>query len=458
LKKRLLLSVFLLAQTLFAMCGDTESHRFTVMGFGDSITEGGKEFSSYLYPLWEKLFTAGYDFDFIGPRMSESRIGKIACCGYSGKNVEFLESIADSVYRKYPADYVLIHAGHNHYDSEKPVERMVWCYRSIIRKMTTINPNVRILLATVIESGKLPKYNYIPELNKAIKRLVQDLHSDHVVLVDQNKTHNWHTMTIADHVHPNRVGCERMAQVWFDALRPLLGSANWHFSVKRMGYKALENGDSLYAHVFLPKGYNVHSAIAWFFAGGWKYGSPLQFYRQSAHYASLGMTAVSFDYRIAWLHASSPEDALADCKDAIRWLRDHSSLFGIAPGRLAVGGASAGGAMALTAGCADKRLADYRSCPDLLLLEYPTLHMATPYLRPGMPPMLLMMGTADEFTPMGETEKFVRQMERMDNSCEFHPFAGRHHPIYQYRKPLTEDYRTMLLMEEKFLRKHHFLP
>ena len=36
------------------------------MGVGDSITEGGDYFICYLFPLWEKLFTAGYTFDFIG--------------------------------------------------------------------------------------------------------------------------------------------------------------------------------------------------------------------------------------------------------------------------------------------------------------------------------------------------------------------------------------------------------
>ena len=67
-----------------------QQKRFTVMGLGDSITEGGSKFSSYLYPLWEQLYSAGYDFDFIGPRQSECRIGKLNHCGFSGKNVEFL--------------------------------------------------------------------------------------------------------------------------------------------------------------------------------------------------------------------------------------------------------------------------------------------------------------------------------------------------------------------------------
>ncbi len=74
---------------------EKKQERFTLMGLGDSITEGADFFTCYLYPLWEKLFTAGYQFDFIGPRESKCRIGTLNHCGFSGKNVEFLESKID---------------------------------------------------------------------------------------------------------------------------------------------------------------------------------------------------------------------------------------------------------------------------------------------------------------------------------------------------------------------------
>ena len=51
------------------------------MGLGDSITEGSDDFASYLFPLWEKLMSAGYEFDFIGPRESKCRIGTLKCGG-----------------------------------------------------------------------------------------------------------------------------------------------------------------------------------------------------------------------------------------------------------------------------------------------------------------------------------------------------------------------------------------
>ena len=94
----LVLALFLCAAAVSA--ADGCRGRLTVMGLGDSITEGGSSFSSYLYPLWERLFAAGYDADFIGPRQSECRIGRLSHCGFSGKNVEFLEARIDSIYRQ----------------------------------------------------------------------------------------------------------------------------------------------------------------------------------------------------------------------------------------------------------------------------------------------------------------------------------------------------------------------
>lgn len=81
------------------------------MCVGDSITEGSNEFSSYIYPLWEKLFSEGYEFEFIGPKVSPCRIGTLNCCGFSGKTVEYIDSKIDNIYKNYTSDIVLLHAG-----------------------------------------------------------------------------------------------------------------------------------------------------------------------------------------------------------------------------------------------------------------------------------------------------------------------------------------------------------
>lgn len=212
----ILISMLLSCQLLAA---EGQQPRFKLMGMGDSITEGDYNFSTYLYPLWKKLFDAGYQFDFVGPHFSISPVGKLNHCGYRGKTAEFLASLSDSICHIYKPDIVLLHAGHNHDAAEKPIEGIINSYKTIIASILRANPQAYIFLAQVTPSGKLPKYAYIPELNRRIKELVNSYHSKNLVLVDMASGHRWSTMTIEDKVHPNSLGSERMANIWMKSLK-----------------------------------------------------------------------------------------------------------------------------------------------------------------------------------------------------------------------------------------------
>ena len=52
-----LILFFLLCCSVTTTGQEKKQERFTLMGLGDSITEGADFFTCYLYPLWEKLFT-----------------------------------------------------------------------------------------------------------------------------------------------------------------------------------------------------------------------------------------------------------------------------------------------------------------------------------------------------------------------------------------------------------------
>lgn len=196
---------------------------FTILGYGDSITEGGAEFFSYLFPLDSMLKSAGYKASFIGPRKSQQEGKTLMHFGNSGKTAEYVAARADSVYSLYPADVVLLHAGHNHFIEEAPVAGIVNAQRSIIQTITGKNPAALVLVAGVITSGKLPKYEYIPDLNIAIKAMVESLHNKNVLFVDQSVGWDWEKYTISDKVHPNRAGATRMAGKWFEVIRRVAG-------------------------------------------------------------------------------------------------------------------------------------------------------------------------------------------------------------------------------------------
>lgn len=215
--------VFVLALATDAGAADRV---WRIMPVGDSITEGGGTFSTYRVPLRKKLADAGYRIEFTGSRQSASPAGPLRHEGYGGKNAEFLATVAGKSFKEHPADIVLIHAGHNHFIEEKPVAGIVAATETMIRSFRETNPQVVVLVAQVIPSGKLPKYSYIPDLNEALAKMAARLNAPKqpVLVVNLADGFDWQTDTIGDHVHPNAQGAEKMAARWFEALTHILGS------------------------------------------------------------------------------------------------------------------------------------------------------------------------------------------------------------------------------------------
>jgi lysophospholipase L1-like esterase len=194
----------------------------TILGLGDSITEGGPEFFSYLFPLDSLLRQAGYQPRFIGPRRSVQNGDTLYHAGFSGKTAEFLAAHIDSIYSAFPADIVLLHAGHNHFQEETPVPGIIQAQRTIIQTIKKKNPNALVLVAGVITSGKLPKYGYIPELDASIERMVDAAQDPTVVFVNQSEQWDWTRYTIYDKVHPSRAGAGVIAARWLETMRSVL--------------------------------------------------------------------------------------------------------------------------------------------------------------------------------------------------------------------------------------------
>ncbi|MEY3583103.1 MAG: hypothetical protein RI978_1841 [Verrucomicrobiota bacterium] len=201
-----------------------EATAFRIMALGDSITQGGKTFATYRIPLAAKLQAAGVRFVFVGSQKTDTPQGPLWHEGYGGKNAEFLATILEARLKANPANVLMLQAGHNHFIEEKPVAGIVAAHREMITTARRLNPKSIVFVAQVIPSGKLPKYSYIPELNLALAALVKELHRPEqpVYLVDLATGFDSAKDTIADLVHPNTAGAEKIAQRWSEALTKAL--------------------------------------------------------------------------------------------------------------------------------------------------------------------------------------------------------------------------------------------
>ncbi len=186
----------------------------SVLALGDSITAGGKGFPSYRQFLKPDLEKRG--LHFIGP----VKDAVSAHAGFGGRNSTFLRARIQEIYKAHPADVVLIHSGHNHDAADHPVPVIVEDTEAMVAVIREINPQVVILIAQVIPSGKLPKYAYLPELNQKLATLVERLRGQGapVWLVNQADGFDWKTDTNVHIVHPNEAGARKMAQQWLKVL------------------------------------------------------------------------------------------------------------------------------------------------------------------------------------------------------------------------------------------------
>ena len=451
--------------------------RYTVMGIGDSITEGSPDFSAYLYPLWRMLFSSGYDVEFIGPRTCKCRVTHIKCSATGGTTVEYAESKIDSIYRAYPADIILLHGGHNHFAEEKPIPGIIAAQESIISKIRAINPKVRILVAQVITSGKLPKYSYIPELNREIAKMVKRQHSENVILVNQAKGFDWRKYTVKDKVHPNQAGAEKMAGVWFKTLKKIMIPSTPAFKPEIVSYKTSDTCD-LKLHIFKPAGIRKgekRPVIVFFFGGGWSYGTPLQFYRECTYYASKGIVAIAADYRINFLNKTTAFESVADARDAIRWIRMHALHLNADTARIAAAGASAGGHLAAVTGIIDEKpVGKVSSKADLLLLYYAVVDNSnrgygsdaikeryqeiSPIhnINPQSPATLFILGTKDPIVSVQTARDFVAKLRDNGVYGELHLVEGAGHPIFSYTQPLTDVFYRIRELTDAFLDKNGY--
>lgn len=221
-------------------------------------------------------------------------------------------------------------------------------------------------------------------------------------------------------------------------------------------------------HVFNPEGHtssDQRPGIVFFFGGGWLGGTPRQFYQQSRDLAALGFVAIAAEYRVAKRHGATPFDCVEDGKSAIRWVRAHATTLGIDPARIVAAGGSAGGHVAACTALIEGYEGpgedlSISSWPNALILYNPVLDTTeigfgvnivgvdrkteiSPchHVKPGLPPTLVIHGTADATVPFENAERFTRLMQAAGNHCELIAAEGQEHGFLNgsYFRPKNGD-------------------
>lgn len=203
--------------------------RLRILPLGDSITNGFP--FSYRYSLFNMLTNSGHNFNFVGTQNSNPANYPGAWDtrheGHNGASSRGVDVDLNSWLQTYQADIAIVHLGTNDvsYSINNPSDFTLTLdyMESIINKLRSDNPIIRIYLAKIIPpgSGLTPSdqfFNLTNEWNTGIQNLADQKNTSvsPVVVVDMNT--GFGDSDLIDEVHPSEAAAEKIAQRWFNAL------------------------------------------------------------------------------------------------------------------------------------------------------------------------------------------------------------------------------------------------
>ncbi|MGC6582366.1 MAG: alpha/beta hydrolase [Akkermansiaceae bacterium] len=250
----------------------------------------------------------------------------------------------------------------------------------------------------------------------------------------------------------------------------LLGSATTYC------YAKIPEGD-LNAHFFFPPGFNHKTdrlAVILFLHGGmWDISAPSQFIPHCHHFASRGIIAVTAEYRTQVKFNGGPEEAAADIKTIISFLRYHADHMGIDPNKIIVCGAAAGAHGALCATLhphEDTAIPSPKpqglvlfgpvsdtsprggighelySSPKAAKSQSPLNHLP----QKDLPPCLIFHGEMDRMVPLNQSIKFTKKYSKKRNKCDLIDFRGAGHTFFNFNSD-ERNYKITLRSMDYFL-------
>ena len=239
-------------------------------------------------------------------------------------------------------------------------------------------------------------------------------------------------------------------------------------------------GESLRLDACVPNGPGPFPAVILVHGGGWnagdKSGGPSKGYMAPMHNPLTrgGFAWFSINYRLAPKYRY-PAD-VEDVETAIRWVKAHAAEYRVDPQRLALSGESAGAhliAMAAVRATDTTRVAavvPFYGPFDLIGRAQPgqrlspnmgalfglkvldeqaerALHDASPlnFVKPGLPPFLLVHGTADSKVPYRQSTDMLAALQKAGVPCELLSIKGGDHGMLNWAQ-LGSDYQNKVVV------------
>lgn len=218
----------------------------------------------------------------------------------------------------------------------------------------------------------------------------------------------------------------------------------------------------------------TYPTIIFYFGGGWNGGTTEQFKPQAEYFASRGMITVLADYRVKSRHKTTPYEAAADAKSAIRFLRQNAKELNIDTEGIVASGGSAGGHLAAVTGvCAGLDEADedltISSKPNALVLFNPVFDNGPDgfehkrmgecwkeispahNIEKNAPPTIVFLGKKDHLIPVSIAENYREKMDEAGCRCDLFLYDDAGHGFFNLSKYEGKFYYQTVREADRFL-------
>jgi lysophospholipase L1-like esterase len=193
-----------------------------VMPLGDSITDGFNVPGGYRINLWQRLAAGGYTVDFVGSGFNgPASLGDHDHEGHSGWRIDQIDANIVGWLRASAPRTILLQIGTNDVNQNFDIANAPARLSALIDKIRANAPVVELFVAQITPETDATLESRVRTYNAAIPGIVaQKGARTHVVDMHSAIT----TADLADGVHPNAGGYDKMGARWFSALQSVPAS------------------------------------------------------------------------------------------------------------------------------------------------------------------------------------------------------------------------------------------
>ncbi len=193
-----------------------------VMPLGDSITDGFNVPGGYRIDLWRRMAAAGNAVDFVGSGFNgPANLGDHDHEGHSGWRIDQLDANVEGWLRASAPRTVLLHIGTNDVNQNHDLANAPSRLSALIDKIRVNAPTVELFVAQITPESDPTRESRVRAFNDAVPGVVAQK-GPRTHLVDMHSALT--TADLADGVHPNSGGYDKMAARWYSALQSVPGS------------------------------------------------------------------------------------------------------------------------------------------------------------------------------------------------------------------------------------------